>query len=240
VGGNSVGFRDLARLVGEDQPFYGVQAQGLDGQVPCLKRVEDMAARYLQEICIVQPKGPYFLGGFSFGGWVAYEMALQLHARGQEVGLVALLDTYPFRLQPITSSLLSFLRVPTQQQLMHVLPKTVKKGIRRRIVWLQLPRGIKNVHRACYEAERHYQLGPYPGRVTLFRATESLTTSSDPHARWRDLATGGLEIQEVPGHHGDIIVEPQVRILAEKLRDSLERAQREQAESSWQTLSSKI
>ena len=240
VGGNSVGFRDLARLVGEDQPFYGVQAQGLDGQVPCLKRVEEMAARYLQEICIVQPKGPYFLGGFSFGGWVAYEMALQLQARGQEVGLVALLDTYPFRLQPITSSLLSFLRVPTQQQLMHVLPKTVKKGIRRRIVWLQLPRGIKNVHRACYEAERHYQLGPYPGRVTLFRATESLTTSSDPHARWRDLATGGLEIQEVPGHHGDIIVEPQVRILAEKLRDSLERAQREQAESSWQTLSSKI
>lgn len=227
VGGNSVGFRDLANLVGADQPFYGVQAQGLDGKLPCLTRVEDMAALYLKEIRNIQPAGPYYLGGFSFGGWIAYEMAQRLQAQGEEVGLLAMFDTYPFRLKPVTSSLLSFFRVPTQQQLMYVLPKTIKKGIRRRIVWLGLPRAIKNVLRACYEAEGKYELRPYSGRVTLFRATEALTPEHDPHARWRELARGGVEIQEIEGHHADIIIEPQVRITGAKLRECLERAQRE-------------
>ncbi|MGA9966029.1 MAG: amino acid adenylation domain-containing protein [Terriglobales bacterium] len=231
VGGNSVGFRDLANFVGTDQPFYGVQAQGLDGQLPCLTRVEDMAALYLKEIRNIQPSGPYYLGGFSFGGWIAYEMAQQLQAQGEEVGLIALFDTYPFRLRPVTSSLLSFFRIPTQQQLMYVLPKTIKKGIRRRIVWVGLPRAIKNVLRACYEAERQYQLRPYSGRVTLFRATEALTPENDPHARWRELARGGVEIQEIEGHHADIILEPQVRITAAKLRACLERARREYSSS---------
>ncbi len=227
VGGNSVGFRDLANFVGADQPFYGVQAQGLDGKLPCLTSVESMADLYLKEIRRVQPVGPYYLGGFSFGGWIAYEMAQRLRAQGEEVGLLAMFDTYPFRIKPVTSSLLSFFRVPTQQQLMYVLPKTIKKGIRRRIVWVGLPRAIKNVLRACYEAEGKYELRPYSGRVTLFRATEALTTEHDPHARWRELARGGVEIQEIEGHHADIIIEPQVRITGAKLRECLERAQRE-------------
>jgi amino acid adenylation domain-containing protein len=231
VGGNSVGFRDLANFVGSDQPFYGVQAQGLDGQLPCLTRVEDMAALYLREIRSIQPTGPYYLGGFSFGGWIACEMAQQLQAQREQIGLLAMFDTYPFRLKPVTSSLMSFFRIPSQQQLMYVLPKTIKKGIRRRIVWVGLPRAIKNVLRACYEAERQYQLRPYSGRVTLFRATQALTPDNDPHARWRDLARGGVEIQEIEGHHADIILEPQVRITAEKLRSCLERAQREYSAS---------
>ena len=224
VGGNSVGFRELANYVGTDQPFYGVQAQGLDGQLPCLTRVEDMASLYLKEIRRIQPTGPYYLGGFSFGGWIACEMAQQLQAQGETVGLLAMFDTYPFRLKPVTSSLMSFFRIPSQQQLMYVLPKTIKKGIRRRIVWVGLPRAIKNVLRACYEAERQYQLRPYDGQITLFRATQALTPEDDPHARWRDLAKAGLEIQEIEGHHADIIIEPQVRITAEKLRACLERA----------------
>ena len=231
VGGNSVGFRDLANSVGADQPFYGVQAQGLDGQLPCLTRVEDMAALYLKEIRSIQPTGPYYLGGFSFGGWIACELAQQLQAQGEQIGLLAMFDTYPFRLKPVTSSLMSFFRIPSQQQLMYVLPKTIKKGIRRRIVWVGLPRAIKNVLRACYAAERQYQLRPYSGRVTLFRATQALTPENDPHARWRDLARGGVEIQEIEGHHADIILEPQVRITAEKLRSCLERAQREYSTS---------
>jgi amino acid adenylation domain-containing protein len=231
VGGNSVGFRDLANHVGADQPFYGVQAQGLDGKLPCLTRVEDMAALYLKEIRNIQPAGPYYLGGFSFGGWVAYEMAQQLQAQGEEIGLVALFDTSPFRLKPVTSSLSSFFRIPTQEQLMYVLPKTITKGIRRRIVWIGLPRAIKNVLRACYEAERQYQLRTYSGQVTLFRATQALTTDNDPHARWRELATGGVEIQEIEGHHADIIIEPQVRITAAKLGACLERAQRQHTAS---------
>jgi aspartate racemase len=231
VGGNSVGFRDLANYVGAHQPFYGVQAQGLDGKQPCLTRVEDMAALYIKEIRALQPTGPYYLGGFSFGGWIACEMAQQLHTQGQHVAFLGLFDTYPFWLKPVTSSLMSFLRVPSQEQLMYVLPKTIKKGIRRRIVWLGLPRAIKNVLRACYEAERNYELRPFPFRVTLFRASQSLTPKDDPHARWHELAKGGVDIQEIAGHHADIIIEPQVRVTAERLRSCLERAQKEASAS---------
>ena len=87
VGGNVVGFHELAQHMKPDYPFYGLQSQGLDGKHACHTRIEDMAAHYLDEICTVQPKGPYQMGGFSLGGLVAYEMACQLLARGEEVGL---------------------------------------------------------------------------------------------------------------------------------------------------------
>lgn len=93
VGGNIVEYLHLARYLGPDQPFYGVQAQGLDGLRPIHNTVEEMAAHYISEIRALQPEGPYFLGGSSFGGMVAYEVSQQLHAQGQEVGLLALFDT---------------------------------------------------------------------------------------------------------------------------------------------------
>ena len=75
IGGTVLRFRDLARRFGSDQPFYGLQAQGLDGKLPFHTRVEDMAAHYIKELQIVQSQGPYYLGGYSFGGMVALEMA---------------------------------------------------------------------------------------------------------------------------------------------------------------------
>jgi amino acid adenylation domain-containing protein len=94
AGGSVLCYRDLARHLGPDQPVYGLQARGLDGRQPYQTRVEEMAAHYLQEIRVAQPKGPYFLGGFSFGGLVAYEMAQQLQAQGEQVAMLALLDAW--------------------------------------------------------------------------------------------------------------------------------------------------
>jgi thioesterase domain-containing protein len=94
VGGNVLEYLDLAKYIDEDQPFYGLQAIGLDGKRPIENlSVEQMASRYLEEIRAFQPSGPYYLGGSSFGGLVAYEMAQQLTAQGQGVGLLALFDT---------------------------------------------------------------------------------------------------------------------------------------------------
>ncbi|MEO8428152.1 MAG: amino acid adenylation domain-containing protein [Verrucomicrobiota bacterium] len=95
IGGNILNFFDLANRLGPDQPVYGLQSQGLDGKKPVLARVEDMAAVYVEEIRRFQPVGPYYIGGMSFGGRVAYEIARQLHAQGQLVALLALLDSYP-------------------------------------------------------------------------------------------------------------------------------------------------
>ncbi|WP_225413422.1 type I polyketide synthase [Stigmatella hybrida] len=92
AGGVAFPFFELARQLGADQPFYGLQALGLDGQSAPDERVEDMARRYIAAIRSVQPRGPYFLGGFSFGCLVAYEMAQQFTEAGEQIGLLAIVD----------------------------------------------------------------------------------------------------------------------------------------------------
>lgn len=84
----------IARHLGPDQPFYALQPRGLSSVDLPFMRVEEMAAHYVDQIRRIQPQGPYYLGGWSFGGLVAFEMACQLEARGQQVGLLALLDAY--------------------------------------------------------------------------------------------------------------------------------------------------
>jgi acyl carrier protein len=79
--------RPLARAAGHE-PFYGVQAPGLDGAEPPPRRIEDLAARYVEEIRTAQPHGPYRLGGHSFGGLVAYEIGRKLRAAGDCAGAV--------------------------------------------------------------------------------------------------------------------------------------------------------
>ncbi|MEW6497398.1 MAG: amino acid adenylation domain-containing protein, partial [Cyanobacteriota bacterium] len=86
-------YYQLAYCLGFDQPFYGLQPLGLDGKQTPLTRIEDMAAYYIEELRKVQPSGPYYLGGWSFGGLVAFEMAQQLIRAGHQVALLAILDT---------------------------------------------------------------------------------------------------------------------------------------------------
>ncbi|HEY6122365.1 MAG TPA: AMP-binding protein, partial [Pyrinomonadaceae bacterium] len=92
--GHVLFYRDLALRLGSDQPVYAFQPQGLDGKEPSHIRIEEMVSYYIKEMRTLQPEGPYYLAGSSFGGLMAFEMAQQLHAQGQEVGLLALFDTY--------------------------------------------------------------------------------------------------------------------------------------------------
>ena len=85
-------YYELVRHLGTDQPFYGLQPFGLDGLHPPLTSIEEMAAHYIKALRMVQPQGPYQLGGWSFGGLVAFEMAQQLHQAGEQVSLLAILD----------------------------------------------------------------------------------------------------------------------------------------------------
>ena len=93
LGGGVLCYRELAMYLGTEQPVYGLQPRGLDGKQPPLTKVEDMASHYLEEIQRVQPQGPYFLAGYSFGGVIAFEMAQQLHKQGEKVDLLAMIDT---------------------------------------------------------------------------------------------------------------------------------------------------
>jgi len=90
--GDVLFYADLARYLGADQPVYGLQARGLDGVTEPVTRIESMATHYIEELRAFQPRGPYYLGGYSSGASVALEMARQLRAKGQEVALLVIFD----------------------------------------------------------------------------------------------------------------------------------------------------
>ncbi|MCP4644451.1 MAG: amino acid adenylation domain-containing protein, partial [bacterium] len=92
AGGVLFPYFKLAPLMSPDQPLYGLQDPALDGEHPQIETVEELAAHYVEVMCMVEPRGPYMFGGYSFGGIVAFEMAQQLVRAGKEVALVVLMD----------------------------------------------------------------------------------------------------------------------------------------------------
>ncbi len=236
VGGNVLEYMDLARQVHSDQPLYGLQAMGLDGKGDGRKfTVEEMAGHYLGEIREFQPEGPYYLGGSSFGGLVAYEMARQLAAAMQPVALVAMFDI------AVTESgepgrIDNFLyRVTLHWRNLQVLNPGERMGYLRekarrvaaRVRYRMIPfQAIQSVQEAAHWAAGRYVPGEYCGRITLFRATEQPPwIHSDRMLGWGNLAKGGIEIYDTPGHHADLVRDPRVRVLARQLEDALAKAQ---------------
>ena len=96
AGGNVLSMRDLALALPHDLPFYCFQARGLDGKSRPFATVEETAECYVSEILKVQPRGPYYLGGVSYGGLVAFEMARRIQSMGKVVSLLVLFDTRNF------------------------------------------------------------------------------------------------------------------------------------------------
>ena len=234
-GGNVIHLRDLGRHLNPDQPLYGLQSRGLDGSTPPYTRVEDMAAHYIKEIRTLQPEGPYFLGGLSGGGKVAYEMAQQLHLQGQKVAFVALFDTYGPGYPEFKSNFISFYykfnyllrRIESQIENLFLLgPKEelffflrLIKGRIQRIYKSGLDSANLRVRQANIQAFNSYTPQPYPGRVTLFRASKQPKGCyPDPNLGWDGLAVGELEIQESTGYHLNFMAEPRIRFLVEKLK----------------------
>src|SRR3954469_25088298 len=93
-GGMFWGYSNLARHLGNDQPIYAFKSRGLEG-LPEWATIEEMAANYITDLRAHQPRGPYLLGGYCFGGVVAYEMARQLEGQGEKVTLLALINCSP-------------------------------------------------------------------------------------------------------------------------------------------------
>ena len=252
AGGNVLEYHDLARHLGPDQPFYGLQAKGLDGKEEPHTTIREMAAHYIKEMRDVQPEGPYFIGGRSSGGTIAFEMACQLKAAGEEVALLALLDTYPagyFKLLPhgkgfrgrmqrqaerVRAHVTNLSEIQLADKLAYIAtklryaPAKIKHKAYRRAykiyqrIGRPLPTVLKNIEEMNFMAVREYVPQVYSGRATLFSATD-LTASFDVEDGWRQLGTD-LEVHKIPGNHLDMIKEPHVQVLAEKLRLCLDSA----------------
>jgi thioesterase domain-containing protein len=237
--------------LGRAQPFYALQAIGLDGQRTPLSRIEDMATHYLQEIRTIQPHGPYLFGGASFGGLVAYEMAQQAAQRGEPSGLVILLDSGPVeRLkQKREAQAREPARLPHRLQL-HWRGLSQLGWAQRRAYlaegWTRLMdrKARQRRHRkylaaqaagktvgelneyllVCHRAAAHrYRFQPYSGGVVLCLAEEKPPTQAqDLVEAWRDLVHEHLTVLRVPGDHWTMNQEPHVRILADRLGQLLE------------------
>jgi len=253
AGGNVLEYRDLARLLGPEQPFYGLQAKGLDGKEEPHTTIKEMADHYLKEMREVQPEGPYLIGGRSSGGTIAFEMACRLAAEGQEVELLALLDTYPagyFKLLPgstswrqrasrygrkLQSHAANLRQLNAPEKIAYVFrklkyaPAKAKHKLYRRAYKIYrrygrpLPPALKNIEEINFAAVKEYEPRTYFGNVTLFLASD-LTADYDLHDGWRELVQGDIETYEIPGNHINIIKEPHVGPLAEKLKACLEKA----------------
>ncbi len=240
VGGHVYIYRDLAHYLSPKQPVYGLQAQGIDGSMPPLTCVEEMATVYIKALRVVQPQGPYFLGGSSFGGTVAYEMAQQLQKQGEKVGLLALIDTPGVGHMPsenidnddlkimayalgvganVAAAAEQLQKLSTEEQLRYFLEKG-KTALRMPADFgIDELRRHHNLFRINLKAMRNYVPQPYPGRVIFFRACDRDSFNpQNPELGWQNLAMEGLEIHEVPGNHITMNFSPHVQVMAKWLQ----------------------
>jgi amino acid adenylation domain-containing protein len=247
AGGNVFCYAPLAHHLGRDQPFYGLKAPILDGERDSFARLEEMAGHYADLARTVQPEGPYFIGGWCTGGIVAFEMARQLRARGQEVALLAMLETdFPApdrkvrqvdaaklmhmfaRKRGLSLSLDDLKGREPDQQLAYVLERARAAGLSHAEIegFAEIPRvygEFAPIAQANARLTRRYVPQAYPGRAAFFRSTDGPVKEDhpDPAAAWGRLIAG-LEVYPVPGNHNTMLREPHVRTLAERLKICLD------------------
>ena len=227
AGGAVIYFHPLARRLGLDQPFYGLQARGLDGESAPHTRVEDIAAYNIDALQLIQPQGPYLLGGHSFGAWVAFEMAQQLRKRGHEVARLFILDaTVPvFTDEPappddawVIAGIANILErlfgknlEVSYDALQPLDPEEQLNYLRDRLQMAEvLPpetgtkqvRGLVQVWKANYQTHYVPQEVVFPTRITLFQASkvnpEEAIGDDQPSEILRDAAWGWGQFSEEP------------------------------------------
>ena len=257
LGANLVSYGALAQRVGEDQPFYGLQPQGLDGTKPPHTRIEDMAAHYVEALRAVQRHGPYYLGGVCLGGVIAFEMAQQLLAAGENVGALLLMDSYcPGTPQHLPTRTLDYgvveqldwylgdlMLLSAREKVKFVM--TRMKNVMTRVghgarslagravpsfapTEAEVERVMAHVKSANSQAWQHYKPKRYPRKIVLFWCSEVPTRCyRDRRLAWSEVADGGLEVHAIPGNHMTMVEPPHVETMAQTLRDCLLAAQRE-------------
>ena len=248
--GNVLNLRHLAHLLGQDRPFYGLQARGLYGGEAPHDSIEEAARDYIAEMRQVQPSGPYMIGGFSGGGITAYEIARQLEMMGEEVSIVVMLDTPLPQRRPLSRG--DRLRIQWAEAKARGMFYPVIWA-RNRIAWEIAKRrdagvteenhGFHNaeIESAFYRAIETYQVRPWNGRLVLFRPplVGKWTVSGGQmvnsersyvtHDNDWSLFAPQVEVHEVPGDHDSMVLEPNVRVLAAQMREAIEGAEAQAA-----------
>lgn len=229
-------YYNLSRHLGKDQTCYGVyvkeevnmfQKNKLDQSPTPSVSIPYLAARYLKEIQKYQPKGPYLLAGESLGGLVAFEIAHQLHLQGEEVAFLGLLDSaIPGKNQLSLSQKLAFHIKKLRKQGISYLFQKIRKLKNKSKPDINIDNVNNNRVDPVLEFREYafntYKPQPYPGRAVLFRAMDESHFSTLEN--WNELLLEGLDTYDIPGNHLSILQEPNVPILAEKMRVHIDQA----------------
>lgn len=230
--GDIMELRALTNYIASDRPLYGFRARGLSpGETPHTS-VEDMARDYLQHLRALQPSGPYSLLGYSFGGLVAFEMACMLSDANENVEFLGLIDTdvhdrclnWPDRLLFLAMRPLRYARIIAREPIVQI-PDLFRRYVRTRTfgalsrqrnddVISPLLRRVAQLNRRALSA---YRPRPYGGPMTVFRASERWPRFCDPLPVWKRIHTGAFSVCEIQGGHTDLVQEPHVSSLADRL-----------------------
>ncbi|MFP5206979.1 MAG: type I polyketide synthase [Acidobacteriota bacterium] len=251
VGGDVLFYQQLARALGPDQPLYAFQSPLVAAPDRRDLTVQEMASLYIQEMRAFYPEGPYLLGAASYGGFVLYEMARQLNEQGIAPGIVLMFDVkvpgsderfgagvkVARFLQNIRKGGGGYLLRKTKEKTAYFRERFVEG-----VVYPAAVRGYRLTGRPLtaalrffwvsqghWHALRGYAFKPFPGKVTLIRATdrgpEVLGVREDPTLGWGRLALGGVEVIDVPTKHMFMLFDPYVTDFAETLKSILARSQ---------------
>jgi len=247
AGGNVIYFQNLSRELGKDQPFYGIQALGLDGKSRPHTKVEEMATFYIDAMKRVQPKGPYAICGHSLGGWVVYEMAQQLYRKGEEACFVGVIDTpmpiskrdddhsdwdnakwivelcsrIQHLLAPDLNLSLETLRTIDEDQQLEFF-KNHLDGVN------LFPTGVgieqlRNILE-LFKAQSRVVYTPknfFPVNLTLFQTNTVCETAPAGDETWGWGQFAQVDIHKVPGEHLTVLAEPYVDVLAKAINHCL-------------------
>ncbi len=224
--GDVIFYKDLARALGERQSFYGLQAIHLDGMKRPFDRVEDMANHYISEIKDVQPNGPYTIVGMCFGGLIAFEMAQQLRAQGEQLRALVVIDSVGPDL-PLPKKVVTHLK---DRRLSQVVGRRIHDAYvrkRRKVDGTLRIEKKKRLDLDSHPAKIHntrlrdlYQAKRFGGRIICIR-NENL--SDQEMARWREFADNGVEDYLLPGKHGNIMEPPYVDNIADIIIQEISR-----------------
>jgi thioesterase domain-containing protein len=232
AGVDTLGYALLARHMGAEQPFYKLQAHyPTHPIVPfSIEEFRTKAREYIAAILAIQPKGPYFLGGMCDGVHIAEQMVLELEAQGHEVGLLAIIDTFVLQYSQIRwlalfesyrNQLRYVSKMPLSLQFSHY-KQAVKKHLRRVLL-----------HGT--EPQSQWTKGLWPGKdfhpkqfrapvILLKRPKQPYFKVKDPEMGWGARSMTGVKVCTVNvALHEEMLREPAVRVLAEKLKEALHR-----------------
>jgi len=245
IGGHTLSFYHLAEAMQIDCPQYGLNLRGLDGLAQPQDRIEEIASYFIGLIRTVQPQGPYNLCGFSFGGRVAFEMALQFQACGETIGFLGLIGAtapgYPpmpeNRWIRIAYRLRDLWTVGPMKQWRYLRFK-IREGIARmrrswrgrqmgngnpiRIILLRQKPVVDAAMKAWY---RYQPARQFVGEVSVFRESRALSDLyaryDDPEYGWGKYVDGMIRSESIDCSHLDLFRPPHVTVLGKKMEQCL-------------------